>query len=92
MEQNNCPSGHFLAFRHANSIRRGGGAGYIHVHDYLASELARLVQDGRAGGAVLAALGSLLIGVKAMTAHTDGLLSLAESVSTQYHQFPGFAR
>lgn len=77
--------------RHANSVRKGGD-GYIHVHDYLASELGRLVKGGGAGGAVLAALGSLLIGVKAMTAQVDDLLPLAELVSAQYHQFPGFAR
>eukprot|EP00752_Nemacystus_decipiens_P011415 g10137.t2 len=83
--------GHFLALRHANSIWEGSAA-YIHVHDYLVSELGRLVTEAGAGGAVLAALGSLLIGVKAVTVQTDGLLPLAELVSTQYHQFPGFAR
>eukprot|EP00903_Cladosiphon_okamuranus_P009018 g8625.t1 len=83
--------GHFLALRHAN-LTREGGAGYAHLHDYLSAELGRLVEEGRAGGAVLAALCSLLIGIKGRTARADDLLPLAELVSTQYHQFPGFAR
>lgn len=64
----------------------------MHIHNYLALELGRLVKEGTAGGAVLAALGSLLIGVKAVAAQVDDLLPLAELVSELYHQFPGFAR
>lgn len=81
--------------RHANlAVGEGGsGSGYVHVHDYVAAELGRLRRDGRAGGAVVASLGCLLIGIKGLlAAHPRDLLPLAELVSAQIHELPGLAR
>lgn len=82
------PAG-FLVFRYAHTI--GNGSAYDQVHDFLAAELDRLVQVD-AGALVLNGVANFLIAVKARLFRTDGLLPLAELISSNVHQFPGIAR
>ena len=61
------------------------------VHDYLASELDRLVRM-EAGALVLNGVADLLIVAKARLLRTDGLLSLADLISRHLHELPGLAK
>jgi len=61
------------------------------VHDYLAAELDRLVRV-EAGVLVVNGVANFLIAAKARLFRTDGLLPLADLISSNIHQFPGLTR
>ncbi|CAM9604163.1 unnamed protein product, partial [Scytosiphon promiscuus] len=74
---------------------RGGGPGGIsrlrYVHDYVASELNRLV-PGKAGALVLISLAGILLAVKTRLQLTDGMLPMAELITVMLNKCPGWGR
>jgi len=79
-----------LVLRCAHTIGDGSSS-YEQVHDYLASELDRLVRMG-AGALVLNGVADLLIVAKARLLRTDALFPLADLISNNLHQLPGLGR
>lgn len=61
------------------------------VHDFVSSEMNRLVQ-GKAGAVVLSLLAGLLIGIKTRLGISDGMLPAAELMSALLRKCPGLAR
>ncbi|CAM9661486.1 unnamed protein product [Ectocarpus sp. 13 AM-2016] len=74
---------------------RGGGAGGVsqlrHVHDFVASELNRLV-PARAGALVLISLAGTLLAIKTRLQLTDGMLPMAELITAMLTKCPGWGR
>ncbi|CAM9511513.1 unnamed protein product, partial [Ectocarpus sp. 8 AP-2014] len=74
---------------------RGGGTGGIsqlrHVHDFVASELNRLV-PARAGALVLISLAGTLVAIKTRLQLTDGMLPMAELTTAMLTKCPGWGR
>ncbi|CBN75426.1 hypothetical protein Esi_0099_0012 [Ectocarpus siliculosus] len=74
---------------------RGGGTGGIsqlrHVHDFVASELNRLV-PARAGALVLISLAGTLLAIKTRLQLTDGMLPMAELTTAMLTKCPGWGR
>ncbi|CAN0458957.1 unnamed protein product, partial [Ectocarpus sp. 8 AP-2014] len=74
---------------------RGGGTGGIsqlrHVHDFVASELNRLV-PARAGALVLISLAGTLVAIKTRLQLTDGMLPMAELTAAMLTKCPGWGR
>lgn len=84
------PPATLLFIRFVHTVGDGSSA-FHRVHDYLASELERLVQVD-AGALVVTGIADLLIVAKARLLRTDGLLPLADIISNNLHQFPGLGR
>ncbi|CAN0543887.1 unnamed protein product, partial [Ectocarpus sp. 12 AP-2014] len=74
---------------------RGGGTGGVsqlrHVHDFVASELNRLV-PARAGALVLISLAGTLLAIKTRLQLTDGMLPMAELITAMLTKCPGWGR
>ncbi|CAM9427975.1 unnamed protein product, partial [Ectocarpus fasciculatus] len=74
---------------------RGEGTGGIsqlrHVHDFVASELNRLV-PARAGALVLISLAGTLLAIKTRLQLTDGMLPMAELTTAMLTKCPGWGR
>lgn len=62
-----------------------------HVHDFVASELNRLVRL-KAGAMVLISLAGVLLGIKTRLQLTDGMLPAAELTLAMLQECPGWAR
>lgn len=72
-------------------LRTGGGARLRQVHDFVASELNRLV-PAKAGAMVLTSLAGTLLGIKTRLKLTDGMLPAAELTSSMLQKCPGWGR
>ncbi len=84
------PPAAILVLRFAHTIGDGSSS-YEQVHDYVASELDRLVRV-EAGAVVLNGIADLLIVAKARLLRTDGLLPVADLISNNLHRLPGLGR
>ena len=85
------PSALLLGVRYTGQHGGGDSSRLRHVHDYVASELNRLV-PAKAGAMVLVSLAGTLLGIKTRLQLTDGMLPAAELTSTMLHKCPGWAR
>jgi len=81
------PPATLLVLRFAHTVGDEGSI-FNRVHDYLASELERLVRV-EAGALVVNGVADLLVAAKARLLRTDGLLPLADVISRNVHQLPG---
>lgn len=69
----------------------GGISQLRHVHDFVASELNRLV-PARAGALVLISLAGTLLAIKTRLQLTDGMLPMAELTTAMLAKCPGWGR
>ena len=80
-----------LGVRYTGQHGGGDSSRLRHVHDYVASELNRLV-PAKAGAMVLVSLAGTLLGIKTRLQLTDGRLPAAELTSAMLHKCPGWGR
>lgn len=80
-----------LGVRYTGQHGGGDSSRLRHVHDYVASELNRLV-PAKAGAMVLVSLAGTLLGIKTRLQLTDGMLPAAELTSAMLHKCPGWGR
>lgn len=80
-----------LSVRFMREEGAGGISRLRHVHDYVASELNRLV-PAKAGALVLISLAGTLLAVKTRLQLTDGMLPMAELVTVMLNKCLGWGR
>lgn len=80
-----------LSLRFMREEGNGGISQLRHVHDFVASELNRLV-PARAGALVLISLAGTLIAIKTRLQLTDGMLPMAELTTAMLAKCPGWGR
>ncbi|CAN0284608.1 unnamed protein product, partial [Hapterophycus canaliculatus] len=80
-----------LSVRFMREESAGGISRLRHVHDFVASELNRLV-PGKAGALVLVSLAGTLLAVKTRLQLTDGMLPMAELITVMLTKCPGWGR
>jgi len=69
----------------------GKSSAYEQIHDYVASELDRLIR-AEAGALVVNGVATILIATKARLLRPDGILPLADLISNRMHQYRGLAK
>ena len=80
-----------LAVRFVREEDDSGSVRLRRAHDYVASELNRLVR-ARAGAMTLIALAGILLGIKTRLFLVDGMLPAADLIAAMFQTCPGWAR
>lgn len=80
-----------LSIRFMREEGAGGISQLRHVHDFVASELNRLV-PARAGALVLISLAGTLLAIKTRLQLSDGMLPMAELTTAMLAKCPGWGR
>lgn len=80
-----------LAVRFVREEDDSGSIRLRRAHDYVASELNRLVR-AKAGAMTLIALAGILLGIKTRLFLVDGMLPAADLIATMFNECPGWAR